>query len=308
MNFHTYNRFHLGDNLLQLHFLRHLALRYPEHSFVHAVKESYLGQLPEVIDDVENVSLIRLEEMERYADVRWINAWKNAGCEIAWDRPFSPGFWDTHPHRNDFSRFHLELFGILSRQMGLETPFYEPADLWFDYPKIRDSQNAAKILNDVNADRPGATGFDFLVVNAVPLSGQLRAFRGDPQHLVPLIDELSANYRVIVTNPIERSPDGSSAARLWCTQDYGLSVTDIGTLSLHCPYLLMVSTGPSWTTFNAWNRQTVTLRVILLDVEQLNLGGNTIQASSRDSARAILVEHGLLSPMGVADDQLIHSM
>ena len=37
MDFHTYNRFHLGDNLLHLHFLRHLALKYPEHTFIHAV-------------------------------------------------------------------------------------------------------------------------------------------------------------------------------------------------------------------------------------------------------------------------------
>ena len=56
----------------------------------------------------------------------------------------------------------------------------------------------------------------------------------------------------------------------------------------------MVSTGPSWTTFNVWNRKTVKLRLILLDVEQLNLGGNTVQASTREAARAILVEHGLL--------------
>ena len=43
MNFHFYNRWNLGDSLVHLHFLRHLAIRYPEHGFIHAVKESYLG-------------------------------------------------------------------------------------------------------------------------------------------------------------------------------------------------------------------------------------------------------------------------
>jgi hypothetical protein len=294
MNFHSYNRFHLGDNLIHLHFLRHLALTYPEHTFIHALKETYLGQLGESIEDVKNISLIPLENMELHPGCRWMNAWKNAGCEIGPDAPFSPGFWDTHPRRNDFSCFYLELFGILSRQMGLESPFHEPDDLWFDYPRIRDGRNCTKILNDVSVNQPGAPAFDFLIVNSLPLSGQLRAFRGDPDHLTPLIEELATRYRVIVTHPVNRPPAESPGPPILCTQDYGLSITDIGTLSLNCPYLLMVSTGPSWTTFNVWNRQTVKLRVILVDAEQLNFGGNTVQASTREAARMILAEHGLL--------------
>lgn len=285
MNFHSYNRFHLGDNLVHLHFLRHLALRHPEHTFVHAIKESYLNQLRESVEDVPNVTLIGLEEMERYPGCRWINAWKNAGCAMGPDVPFTPGFWDTHPRRNDFSAFYLELFGILARQMGLESPFREPADLWFDYPKIRESKNCRAILDAVGG------AFDFLVVNSAPLSGQLRAFKGDPEHLTPLIEELAARYRLIVTSPMNRTPGSPPVP---CTQDYGLSLTDIGTLSLHCRYLLMVSTGPSWPTFNVWNRQTVKLRVLMVDAEQLNLGGNLVQANTRDAARAILAEHGLL--------------
>lgn len=294
MNHHTYNRYHLGDNLIHLHFLRHLALRYPEHRFTHALKESYLGTLRESIEDVNNVSLIRLEDLHLHPDCRWINAWKNAGCELGPDVPFTPGFWDTHPRQNDFSHFYLELFGILSRQMGLESPFREPADLWFDYPKIRDSRNCERILSDVGGNQPDRPVFDFLVVNSVPLSNQLRAFRNNPNHLTTLIEELAARYRVIVTSPLSGPPGDPPGPRVWCTQDYGLSLSDIGTLSLHCPYLLMISTGPSWPTFNVWNRDTVKLRVILLDVEQLNLGGNTVQTNTRESARAILVEHGLL--------------
>jgi hypothetical protein len=293
VNHYSYNRFHLGDNFIHLHFLRHLALSYPGHTFIHAVKEACLGQLGECIEDMKNVLLFPLAEMERHLDRGWINAWKNAGCEMGPDAPFAPGFWDTHPRRNDFSCFYLELFGILSRQMGLESPFRQPADLWFDYPKIREGRNSAKILGDVSANRPGPPAFDFLVVNSVPLSNQLRALR-DPDHLTPLIEELARAYRVIVTNPLNRPPSASPGPPIWCTQDYGLSLTDIGTLSLHCPYLLMVSTGPSWPTFNVWNRDTVKLRIILLDAEQLNLGGNTVQAGTREAARAILVEHGLL--------------
>lgn len=291
MNHHTYNLFHLGDNLIHLHFLRHLALNYPERSFVHATKQSHLGQLDALIEDVGNVSVIGLEGMEAQPACRWINSWKNAGCETGPDIPLTPGFWDTHPLRNDFSSFYVELFGILSREMGLENPFREPADLWFDYPKLRDGDNTRKILADVSAGHAGPPEFDFLIVNSAPLSGQLRAFRGDPHHLTPLIEELAEDYRVITTVPVNRPP---GAPPILCTQDYGLSLTDIGTLSLHCRYLLMVSTGPSWTTFNVWNRETIRLRVILLDAEQLNLGGNTVQASTRDGARAILVNHGLL--------------
>jgi hypothetical protein len=296
VNYYSYNPWHLGDSLLHLHFLRHLAIKHPSHFFIHAVEESHLWQLGEAIEDVANVRLIRLEDQGRYPGARWVNSWKNVGFGPIGRGINVPGFWETHPLRNDFSTFYLELFGILARAMDLESPFNEAADLWFDYPKIKFGRNSQPLLRDHCAPRQGVgpPEFDFLVVNSVPLSRQLPAFR-EAQYLTPLIDELAERYRVVVTNPLQHRADRPSGSpAIPCTQDYQLSITDIGTLSMHCPYLLMVSTGPSWPTFNVWNRESVKLRLILLDEEQLNLGGNTVQVPCREAARSVLVNRGLL--------------
>ena len=149
MNHFTYNQFHLGDNLIHLHFLRHLALKYPGHRFTHALKETAIPLLADCVEDVENVSLIRLEDMQLHPNARWINSWKNAGCEMGPDRSFVPGFWDTHPLRNDFSGFYLELFGILSRQMGLETAVFARP------PVARASRPCERLSIDECADSQG---------------------------------------------------------------------------------------------------------------------------------------------------------
>jgi hypothetical protein len=74
----------------------------------------------------------------------------------------------------------------------------------------------------------------------------------------------------------------------------GLSVTEIGHLSLHCHTILMVSTGPSWPTFNIWNQDTVMHRIILLEPERVNLAPNTTHCATIDEAAEVLKGIGLL--------------
>ena len=78
MTHHSYNEFHLGDNLIHLHFLRKLALKYPDEFFVHAVQPCHLLQLGEAIEDVPN---IRLDPLENKA-AGSVNVWKNAGATV----------------------------------------------------------------------------------------------------------------------------------------------------------------------------------------------------------------------------------
>lgn len=107
---HTYNEFHLGDNLAHLHFLRGLARKYPGLNFVHAVHECHLDQLLEYVGDETAIALIPLELRIPQA----INAWKNAG-----------GYFERSPLRFQYWDFHLAWFRNLAQQMGLESPFTE---------------------------------------------------------------------------------------------------------------------------------------------------------------------------------------
>jgi len=68
----------------------------------------------------------------------------------------------------------------------------------------------------------------------------------------------------------------------------------IGRLSQSCKYILMVSTGPSWPTFNVWNVDSVKKRVVIIDSEIIGLSKNTEQVRTVHQARLALVTAGIL--------------
>lgn len=259
----------LGDNLHHLHFLRKLAEKYVDHRFVHFAHPQYLGQLEEIIWDQPRISLLPLF---RSHDPNWliaqppwefrsINAWKNAG-----------GYWACHPDRLEYVTFMVLWFRYLAERMELESPIKCAADLLFDYPALRSTTQSGK------------EDFDFLIVNSPALSGQ--AMNYDLEEMDDLILELAAKYTVITTH--------KRAIPVRCTADEGLTVTGIGRLAQNCRFIVMVSTGPSWMTFNIWNSNTVKSRIVIIDNEVLNLAPNTIHASSISAVRETLMKQGLL--------------
>ena len=164
-------------------------------------------------------------------------------------------------------KFHLEAwFPLLCERIGVENPMRTAEDMLFDYPAIQTP------IRDL-------VPFDVLVINAPPGSGQFQAF--DASKLEDLIDELEGKGLKVVAS-------GSGTP-----QPY-FSATQIGQLSLHCDTILMVSTGPSWPTFNVWNKDSIKLRVILLDSERVNLASNTRHCSEIEEAENILKFAGLL--------------
>lgn len=266
--FHSYCEFHFGDNLAHLHFLRALAKKYPEHTFTHAVYRCHLDQLQEAVEDLPNIKLEDLEAPSPLFDrSAAANVWKNAA-----------GFWQGHPYRNDYGHFYLDFFAHLAREMGLENPFMRVSDLLFDYPAIK---------------KPTLVGtFDFLVVNSQPCSGQFRAY-DDVNYFDPVIEALLLRgNRVAIT---QRSPlqEKFNTEKLFCTRDHDLSISGVGNISLFTPNIIMVSTGPSWPTFNVWNKETVKFRCICLDHERVNLANHYV-ARNRDEVFAALKSGGLL--------------
>ncbi len=260
MTHHTHCDFHLGDNLAHLHFLRGLAKKYPFEDFTHAVHLCHVAQLADAISDLKNISLIPITCQMPGS----IDAWKNAG-----------GFWESHPLKNDYSAFYLNWFEHLAMRMGLDSPFCNREDLLFDYPAIQ-----------TRPMFPSQDRWDFLVVNSQPCSGQFMECRGDTKSLDGIIGSLAANYSVITTQP--------SSGGVPCTQDHHLTISQIGNLSLRCSHIVMISTGPSWPTFNIWNKDTVKFRLILSDNELLNLSHNTVQVRSTSDAASVLAEKGFI--------------
>ena len=251
---YTFNAFHLGDNLVHLHFLRKAALQNPERSFLHFAQWQYLRQLRDVISDVPNV---QLGEFSHMIPTFSIDAWRGAG-----------GFWYSHPNRNDFVQFHLEWFEILARKMDLENPIKNATQMLFDYPMLK-------------ATETDDLATEILVINSPPGSNQLVNY--DAIALERLsIDLRSKGHFVTSTWPL--NPNG----------EYYFSATDIGRISQRVHTIVMVSTGPSWPTFNIWNQTTVNRRIILLDNERVNLAPNTVHCSRMQEVEEQLKEDGLL--------------
>ncbi len=226
MVYEFFNRWHLGDCLFQCLYLQRVAPLKPEDTFLFYCQNH--EQLYETIAHVPNVELVAMEPIPPSAIDCWIGA---------------EAYWHKSPIRNNYLQFYLDWFEQISKRAKLPNPFKAKEDFWWDFPAL----NKPTALS-----RP----FDFLVVNAPPKSGQ---FQYDPKELDDLIAAIvRKGHTVVATNP-------TSVPGVECTQTHGLTVTGIGNVSNFCTRHLMISTGPSWLTFNTTNRRFVKLRLILLN-------------------------------------------
>ncbi len=258
----THNAYHLGDNLVHLNFLRKVALANPDRQFVHAAQWQYLKQLRDVVAVVPNVEL---KDFNYTTPSDSINAWRG-----------DKQFWYSHPDRLDFVKFHMEAwFPFLSDRMGVENPIKCAKDMLFDYPAIRHGLDGDEDGND----------FGVLIINSPPGSGQLPNY--DAYELGNLASSIAGKgHKVIATYQTPQFPN--------VCYTRNSTVTRIGALSLYCHTILMVSTGPSWPTFNIWNQDTVKNRIILLEPERVNLSPNTMHCATVDEAAEVLKGAGLL--------------
>ncbi len=262
MTLATANAYHLGDNLLTLHFLRALSKAHPEKDFNHAAAASYLPQLAPLAADRPNLTLTALD-----AHSLWprLDTWLGAG-----------GWFYGQPDRHDFAAIYLRHFANLARSMGLPAPFTTARQLLFDYPALAPRTRSYTGIRGI------------LVINSAPQSGQFPGFSHDGFDAI--IARLHAAGHTVYTTAPSRTPDAL------CTLDLGASVTDIGRLSTdHIDAIIGVPTGPMWPTFNIWNADTIKLRLLLLAYERVELlPEHTVHANHLSLVPEILTAHGLL--------------
>lgn len=267
----SHNAYHLGDNLIHLNFLRRVALANPDREFIHAAQWQYLKQMKELITDVPNIRLAEFNYLS--ASNGSIDAWRGSG-----------GFWYQHPDRYDFAKFHVEAwFPHLANRMKVENPIKSVEDMLFDAPAIQEA------IVPEELSRP----FDLLVINSAPQSGQYHGY--DKQSINSLVwILLNAGKKVIATSNVPGIYDDGAMKMIEtpCTLDHNLTVTQIGKLSLQCEAILMVPTGPCWTTYNIWNKGKK--RIVLLDVERLKLDPNTVHCTGVPAAAIAMQKAGLI--------------
>ncbi|QWD13722.1 hypothetical protein G6678_05765 [Polynucleobacter paneuropaeus] len=155
------------------------------------------------------------------------------------------------PLARNWTAFHLDYFNYLSNKLGLKNPISHRDDLLFNFPLL-------------DGPSPINKKFDFLIVNSMPLSGQIAGF--DPNFLNVLIKTLVfKGYSVISTHP-----NGIVES----TMERGFNLLDIARISNYSKVIIGVPNGPMWLTFNIFNNDNLVLRLPWVSIQDLNLGKN----------------------------------
>lgn len=248
----TYMQWHLGDNLIHLHFLRKLSEKYPELVFTHALNPAYIEQCNEVIQDIPQIQLTPLHPGQT---PEGLDAWKGAG-----------GFFFGHEKKHQFGALYLDLFKKLSKDLGLSSPFRNTNDLLFDYPAILSKKTSGN--------------YDVVLINSVPLSDQFKTYNeADFIDLAYLLREKGLS--VITSKKIDSFD---------CTLDTQCSVTDIANISLRAKYFVAVCTGAMWPSINVFNQDTHQFKIILNDHEVVDIGKNITMCTDTRLLKGVVLE------------------
>lgn len=170
---HTHNLLRLGDNIIQLNFLRRV-LEKNDVEITHYYSNS-------LCNGAELVPFIAgLEDR-----ITLSSAPRPPGSIDSWRGPD----WYGHPDKLNFSLYHKQWFAKLSASMGVVNPIVDTDDLLIDYPLL-------------HTPHPK---YDVVVLNSPALSGQFTRFSDyEFNYLITML--LNKNYSVITTRPTDLCP------------------------------------------------------------------------------------------------------
>jgi hypothetical protein len=170
---HTYNEYHLGDQLVHLNFLRKACRENPDTEFTHHCNPAHHAQLAPLCE---------------YVPITLADLSVPPGAHNAWIG--RDNYYYNHPLRSDWVLFHLSWFDHLSSLLGISNPIAVRSDLLFDYDALK---------------QPTKYDFDYLIINSPPNSGQLPDFH--PNILTNKVRFLlNEGHKVVTTAPTGMCP------------------------------------------------------------------------------------------------------
>ena len=160
----------MGDNIIQLNFLRRACQLNPDVQFIHYYNPYFCNgcELNPFIEGLEHRITISSSPPPPHS----IDSWRGP-------------LWYSHPDRLDFAKFHLYWFNHLSSIMQIANPIQSVDDLLIDYPLLY----AEDIPN-----------FDVVVINSPAFSGQYNSYNEEDYNQL-IIKLLAYDYSVITTKP-----------------------------------------------------------------------------------------------------------
>jgi hypothetical protein len=217
---------HLGDCCWTLIALRRIP---GPHTFFCSVE--YHSQL---IDLCENrlIELAPLEQAPPDAKNTWIGCGRFTAQGVTWKNNI------------DVVDFLMRWNNLMCAENGIAPQFIHRQDMLADWPSI--------------CRHAESHDFDVLVVNALPMSGQIPRYENGEMNT--LIEELATKYRVITTN------DTPAKGAI----PYRGTLSQIANLGLRAKFVVANATGPSWGLHNVWSQDIPTF--MLVDPYVLDFG------------------------------------
>lgn len=233
--FHFFNKYHYGDNILNLKFFRVNAKvlkdrniqihYYYDNNYVKNKDELERYLDPSISPPV--VVLHPLTEKPPNAIELWMGN-KIEDPLVAKIGDWSPDYLNKDVHYRKFYKKILTHLGL--QDIPIDTSMYQKEEYLLDAYNNLDAK-----YKDV----------DVLILNSPPASNQ---FNFDKQKMDALADRLSKKYKVVVIEPVNN---------ITCTRDNGLKLQDIGAISTHAKYIFGMDSGPLTPCFNSYTRDSV---------------------------------------------------
>lgn len=230
--FHVHNRYHLGDSIFMVHYLRKVCSVHDDIRFICHMKQQYFEDIK--IHIGQHQDRIVLETMKT-APLTSIGGW--SGCLIDERRV---GLKEGKAWK--LNEVYLELYESMSEQIGIENPFKDKCCTVMDHEGV---------LEPVSKD----FDCDILIGNCPAFSGQ---FKYKPARFVEKIKEFQdkSDYKITTVHNLGLSD-------VPCTLDSNLNLLQIGNIAMRAKYIIAIASAPIIYCFNAWNIDTVKKWVVL---------------------------------------------
>jgi len=230
-----YSQEHLGDNMHHFHYCRKLLEQNKD------IEIDFYMKSPTDCNNFDvfyNELILHIKDLERFNIIKNFTRLPSdvVNIHINADQTGRKYFeFINYPSLNgnmSFNEFYIYFFEHFSKILQLENPIKTNEDFLMDNPYILKDN---RMYND---------NFDFLIINSMPGSGQVER---NLNHFNILFEYLlSKNYKIIST-------EKTLYPEILSTVENGLSLLEIGNLSLKCDYVIGVHTSPVIYTFNKWN-------------------------------------------------------
>ena len=221
--YHFYNSFHYGDNLLNLKFFYNISehLRKQNIKLHYYYNDKYIKNKDELERYVNKDTMVlhTIDEKPYNAIELWlVNNNNSILSAVSFD--------------NYFEEMHKRLLNYMGiAHLGIDTSLYQKEEYLLKiYEKLPDKFKNAEIL----------------FINAAPQSAQ---FAYNKKRADAIAVELSKRYRIVTTSPVNDE--------IPCTFTDGLKLQDIGAVSTHAKYIIGVNSGPIIPCMNYYTKQSV---------------------------------------------------